>query len=230
MKAVFLAAACAVVVSACAPTQYSARNAPFQEAAGTFDSSQVIRFRKSTEDPTPGIAPISDTPLTVEKIEIAVPKSLEVSEANKYLPQGDIVWRGDPMGDRHEQVRKIFEEAFSRGTAGLDGGTPVSIYAHVVRFHALTEKARYSVGGVHVITFGLAVRNLETGEFIGEPYIVRADLDAFGGALAVRADARGETQKVRITEHLSQVIRQELTRPEGFRNPRLGIIQAIHEN
>ena len=45
---------------------------------------------------------------------------------------------------------------------------------------------------------------------------------------ATNADARGQTQKVRITDHLAEVIRQELTTAEGFANPRLGFIQAMN--
>ena len=40
--------------------------------------------------------------------------------------------------------------------------------------------------------------------------------------------AAGLTQKVRITAHLAEVIRQELTTVEGFKNPQLGLIQAMN--
>ncbi len=40
---------------------------------------------------------------------------------------------------------------------------------------------------------------------------IKADFDAVGGAAAVAAEARGNTQKVRITQHLAWVIQQELT-------------------
>jgi hypothetical protein len=55
-----------------------------------------------------------------------------------------------------------------------------------------------------------------------------ADLDAFGGQQAINAEARGQTQKVRITDHLAEVIRQELSNPEGFTNPKLGMIQRLN--
>ena len=40
--------------------------------------------------------------------------------------------------------------------------------------------------------------------------IVEADLDGYGGQDAIDAVARGETQKVRLTRHLAQVVNEEL--------------------
>jgi hypothetical protein len=31
-----------------------------------------------------------------------------VSEENVYAPEAEIVWRGEPEGDRHAQVAQIF--------------------------------------------------------------------------------------------------------------------------
>ncbi|MEL6889906.1 MAG: DUF6778 family protein, partial [Pseudomonadota bacterium] len=67
------------------------------------------------------------------------------------------------------------------------------------------------------------------GVALSETRLVQADLDGFGGQQAINADARGQTQKVRITDHLAEVIRQELTRAEGFENPRLGFVQAMNK-
>ena len=57
---------------------------------------------------------------------------------------------------------------------------------------------------------------------------VKADLDAFGGQQALQAEARGLTQKVRITNHLAEVIRQELTNAEGYKNANLGFYQLLN--
>jgi len=206
------------LVSACATTNTTTRNLPF-EAAPLAASPASVQL--------PMAAPVTD--LRVESITVRVPRSLTVSEANRYLPAGDIVWREDPVGDRYAQVADIFYTAMERGTAALDGATPVTLDIEVSRFHALTEKARYTVGGVHNISFTMALRNAETGALLGEPRLVRADLNAYGGQRALAAEARGETQKVRIVAHLAEVIRQELTTVEGFRNPKLGIIQALNQ-
>ncbi len=206
------------LVSACASTDATTRNAPFEAAP--------LPFAEAAQ-PSQLAAPVTD--VRVEDITVRVPRSLSVSEANRYLPSSDIVWREDPIGDRHAQVAAIFYGAMERGTAALDGATPVVLDIEVGRFHALTEKARYTTGGVHNINFTLTVRNAETGALIGEPRRVRADLDAFGGRQALAAEARGQTQKVRITNHLAEVIRQELTTAEGFHNPQLGFIQALNQ-
>jgi hypothetical protein len=196
------------MVSACASVDTATRNASFEP--------QKLEFVKTFPS------------VRVGEINVLVPQSLKVSERNSYYPGGDIVWRGDAIGDRHQQVKAIFDTALTQGTTDMDGLLPVRLDIRVDRFHALTEKARYTTGGVHSITFALQIRDLETGNTIGEPRLVKADLDAFGGQQALRAEARGLTQKVRITNHLAEVIRQELSNPEGFINPKLGFLQAVN--
>lgn len=149
----------------------------------------------------------------VAELKIAVPKRLKVSEANVYYPRADIVWRGDAMGDRHKQVLNIFAEAMQRGTDQLEGLQDVVVEVEVLRFHSMTEKARYTVGGVHSIKFNLTVRDAATGQVIVPTRLVNADLPGLGGQAAIAADAIGNTQKVRIMGHLEQVILQELSRP-----------------
>ena len=200
------------LVSACAaievPGDTATRNARFETQTPEF-----IHARPS---------------LRVEEINVLVPKSLSVSERNSFVPIGDIVWRGDALGDRHEQVKAIFDNALNLGTSDLDGLVPVRLDVRVDRFHALTEKARYVTGGVHSIRFAVQLRNINTGELIGEPRMVKTDLKAFGGKEALMADARGETQKVRITEHLSKVIYQELMMAGGFSTPKSGSHQVLN--
>ncbi|WP_255449570.1 DUF6778 family protein [Shimia ponticola] len=149
----------------------------------------------------------------VAELKIAVPKRLKVSEANVYYPRADIVWRGDAMGDRHKQVLNIFAEAMQRGTDQLEGLQDVVVEVEVLRFHSMTEKARYTVGGVHSIKFNLTVRDATTGQVIVPTRLINADLPGLGGQAAIAADAIGNTQKVRIMSHLEQVILQELSRP-----------------
>lgn len=211
------------LVSACAAPTVPGNNAPFE---ATPLSSTGAAAEQITKD-TPDAAPLTD--VHVKAITITVPRSLTVSEANRYIPKGDIVWRGDPIGDRHAQVAAIFDTAITRGAQSVQGAVPVALDIEVARFHALTEKARYSVGGVHNISFELTLRDPATGAALSETRLVQADLDGFGGQQAINADARGQTQKVRITDHLAEVIRQELTRAEGFENPRLGFVQAMNK-
>lgn len=148
----------------------------------------------------------------VREVRVTVPRSLVVSEANLFYPVADIVWRGEPIGDRHEQVRQIVTEAFGFGTAGMRTGPGVIVEVQLRRFHALTEKTRFTVGGVHSLRFDLTVRDAATGAILDGPRLVIADVPAAGGRKALEEDRMGRTQRVVIVEHMSQVVRRELSR------------------
>lgn len=184
--------------------------------------------RAATQEPGVGGLVAGQAPVTINSVTVLVPRSLKVSERNSYLPRGDIVWREDPIGDRHAQVQKIVQDAMVRGVSPLSGPVKADLEIVVKRFHALTEKARYTTGGVHAITFDMVLKDPVTGAQLTPPREVRADLEAFGGQQAINAEARGQTQKVRITDHLTWVIQQELTNPEGYENASLGIIQVMN--
>ena len=51
---------------------------------------------------------------SIAAFDVLAPRTLEVSEANLYYPIADIVWRGDPFGDRYEQIEAIFDAAGER--------------------------------------------------------------------------------------------------------------------
>ena len=178
------------------------------------------------EDAVMGFAQAS---YRIDSFTVSVPRSLEVNERNTYYPFGDIVWRGDPLGDRHAQVRAIFEQALRTAAPGLQGDRPVRVDIQVLRFHALSEKARYTVGGVHDISFRIRLVDAVTGAQVGSTRDVDADLDALSGQAATAADARGQTQKARITAHLARAITNEMTLPGGHRNANLGLLQAIND-
>lgn len=187
--------ALAASVAACGTTDIATRNAPLAPGVSQVKRSETSPALQS---------------LRVSKINVSVPKTLKVSEANRYYPMGDIVWRGEPMGDRHEQVKRIFETALATGTKPIRGKTPVVLDVEVTRFHSLTEKTRYTIGGVHSISFILTLRDARTGEILAAPRKIKADLEGYGGDQAIAADAAGQTQKVRITDHLARVIHHEL--------------------
>jgi hypothetical protein len=165
----------------------------------------------------------------IESFTVAVPRSLKVNERNLYYPIGDIVWRGEPRGDRYSQVKSIFDEGARGAAATVQGTRPVRLDIQVLRFHALSEKARYTVGGVHDIDFRYRLVDVATGQPIGPSKVVNADLDALGGQDAMAAEGRGETQKLRITRHLARVIVEELTVPGGHKTANLGILQVIND-
>lgn len=164
-------------------------------------------------DPTlaPTLAMASPAALAIQGIEISVPQDLKVSEANLMVPNADIVWRGDPMGDRYSQVTAIFETAAASATQGLTEGRGVILSLEVTRFHALTEKARYLTGGNYALHFDLTLRDAASGVILDGPRPVVADVRAAGGLRAIAEDNAGRTEKVVITERLVEVLRYELS-------------------
>lgn len=176
-------------VSACAQTSQVSRNAPLG---------------------TPLVGQSAGMTFKVEDVRVSVPDTLIVSEANVYYPNADIVWRGDAYGDRYEQVAAIVKAGMQHGAKNLNGNRSVYVDVEVLRFHSLTERARYTVGGVHSIRFNMSLRDAETGALIGKPRLVKADLKALGGKKAVAAEHKGLTQKIRIMSHLAGVIQNEV--------------------
>ncbi len=163
---------------------------------------------------TPGLA--TTAPQTeirdyrIEDINVRFPEGLRISEANSFYPLADIVWRGDPYGDRLEQIQAIFVEAFEQGTAEADGAQRVDVDILVKRFHSLTERTRYSVGGTHSIKFEMTVRDAATGEVLEGPRMIDGDLVGLGGQAAIAAEREGRGQKWRIIQHLSMLAERQL--------------------
>lgn len=179
-------------LSACGATQGVSRNQPLDVpgmAGGTVDVASALRD------------------INVNSFRMVVPESLSVSESNGYYPIADIVWRGDPLGNRQQQISDIFTTAFEGGAAQLSGARPVDVQVVLARFHSVTDRTRWTVGGTHSIRFYLTVRDAATGAIMIDRQYIEADLPAFGGGDAFRAEQRGETQKVRVTAHLTNVLR-----------------------
>lgn len=151
-----------------------------------------------------------EIPLNVTQVVVKVPTSLRVSEADSYYPIADVVWRGEPRGNRLVQVDRIFNEAAARGTAGLKSGLAVIAEVEVTRFHCLTERTRNSIGGVHSMRFKLTIREAATGRVLDGPRLVVADVKAAGGSKAIAEDYAGRTQRVVVVDRLAQVLNDEL--------------------
>ncbi|MCT8160756.1 DUF6778 family protein [Pseudoruegeria sp. SHC-113] len=183
-------------LSACSTPQVVSRYAPIE--GGLAGDSAAVAVRRD---------------YNIVDVRVNVPRDLEVSEANSYYPRADIVWRGDVYGDRHQQVAAIFEEGMTRGASTFSGGRDVVVDVRVTRFHSLTEKTRYTIGGTHSIKFVMTVIDANTGEVIEAPRQISADLDGFGGQRAIEAERAGQTQKVRITDHLSRELQRQLSGP-----------------
>jgi len=185
----------ALTVAGCADVDMATRNAPM-ETAPLAASATVAAPRD----------------YRLADIRFAVPENLSVSEANSYYPIADIVWRGDPHGDRGQQIAAMFDSAARAAAQGINGSTPVILDITLVRFHGVTERTRYTVGGVHAIRFDLTVLDARNGAILEPTRRVDADLRALGGMEAIRADQQGQTQKVRVTAHLTALFRDSVLR------------------
>lgn len=202
----YIALAAVLALAACAGDDIASRNA----ATPLMDTAQPARSLV-----------IAQPRYTVQAVRVTVPRTLKVSEANMFFPIADIVWRGDPRGDRHAQVEALMTAALTEGTRTMRSGPAVVVEVEVRRFHSLTEKAKFTTGGVHAIRFVLAVRDAQTGALLDGPRMVNADFKAWGGKRAFEAEARGLTDKVLISDQLKSVILRELSAPVGSPAPDL---------
>lgn len=189
------------LLSACVASEPASRNA-------TADALTLAsRGTGSIPDATAVIAPL----YTVEDVQVTVPRTLKVSEANVFYPMADIVWRGDPVGDRYTQLTTIFQDAAAQATAGMAGPRKARVQIDLVRFHGVTEKTRYTIGGTHDMVFDLTVLDAATGDVIDGPRRVTADAKAAGGQAAIAEEQAGRTQKVVVTEKIVETLRRELS-------------------
>ena len=197
-----LALTAALGLTACASVDTVTRTAPLQ--------TPVAEPMLAAAPTQHSVQAAQANPYHVTRVDVRVPETLKVSEANTYFPRADIVWREDPLGNRYEQVATIVQSAADQATAELTEGRPVIVDIQVTRFHALTEKTRYTIGGTHDLHYYITVLDATTGAKLEQPRLIEIEFDAFGGARALEAMSRGETQKVRIIRHLTESIQYEM--------------------
>jgi hypothetical protein len=137
------------------------------------------------------------------EVRVSVPQTLVVSEAKTLLPRADIVWREDPLGDRHAQVGKIIQAAVLRGAQGLRGSRPVIIDITVIRFHAELSNHDW---GVHNIDLVAQVVDARSGAVLLPATKIRAETPAWSGERMKAARRKGITQKSMITNHVAATI------------------------
>ncbi len=142
------------------------------------------------------------------ELVVSVPRTLEVSEAHGIKPRADILWREDPVGDRYVQVEDVMRGGLEPAFASMTGEIPVQIVLEMTRFHALSERARYTTGGQHEIEFVYLVRHAETGALLWGPEAVDLTFHAYGGRRAVEAEQLGITQRVRIHQRLASWVQE----------------------
>ncbi len=86
----------------------------------------------------------------VHDVQVTVPDTLTTTEVNIYRPDVDVIWHGDPQGDRLQQVGVILHDALEVAAETLipeNYHRPVVIKATLIHFHSLTPRARALVGG-----------------------------------------------------------------------------------
>ncbi|MDG1115548.1 MAG: hypothetical protein P8N72_00255 [Flavimaricola sp.] len=186
------AALLALGLSACAAPETATRNAPL-DVAGL----------------APGAVQVQQA-YNIVRFDVDVPGDLQASEANRYYPIADIVWRGDAPGDRHEQVASLFQAAGERASSSFQGPNDVVVQVQLVRFHGVTEKTRLSVGGTYNMVFMLQVVDARTGAILEPARQVVANLEAPGGARGRALIEAGQTERVRVVDHLTSVLMSEL--------------------
>lgn len=86
-------------------------------------------------------------------VSVDVPRSLTVSDSGSFsAAEGDIVWSGEPPGDRFVQVARIKQEAAENRAFGLSNhGRSVNVNLTVNTFHALPERARAQLSKISEI-------------------------------------------------------------------------------
>lgn len=148
----------------------------------------------------------------VTSVEVRAPETLTTSEENTYTPNFDVVWHGEPYGDRRAQAAAIVKEGIQRGATVVQGKQQVRLVATVAQFHALTPMTREALSnsGVHNIQYDIQAFDARTGAALTQSQRIKAELPALVGAQGDEADAKGFTQKVQITQHISRVTRNWL--------------------
>ena len=154
----------------------------------------------------------------VRDVIVDVPDNLSVSDENRLAPNADIVWHGDPAGDRRAQVATIMRDGVSRATSELSGRQLVTFSVTMQEFHAVTPAAvARAPSAVHNISYVLQVFDAETIQPVTEPELITADLPANTQAAAILAAQQGQSQKARIVNHIDRVTRSWLGIGEDLR-------------
>ncbi|MCU9848920.1 hypothetical protein OEZ60_12985 [Defluviimonas sp. WL0024] len=142
----------------------------------------------------------------VHEVDVLIPEKLTVSDENLLMPPADIVWHGDPDGDRRAQVSAILNDGIAAGTTGLVGDRPVKLEVVLREFHGVTPIAMVNApSAVYNIHYSIRAVDADTGAALTEPAEVDADLAAHVGADLITASLEGSDEKSRLREHLAEV-------------------------
>lgn len=190
--------------------------------AGPGELERAEVTRAANQAPLVGVAPSGTAPVqsasgrfSISTVRVEVPRSLSVSEEKSIKPRAHILWQEEPLGDRHAQVDRIVTKALQAGVKGIraDGhGQPAVLDVTLHRFHAVTPITRKFFGGDHEIDFTFRLLAPRSGAVLYGPEVVSTQFAALSGSAARAAEAQGQTQAVRIHDHLSALIRDRIGR------------------
>ena len=153
------------------------------------------------------VAPEVSRTWHVMDVRAIVHDNRTVSDDNVLIPVADIVWHGEPAGDRKAQVAAIVAEGTRAAAAPLSRGRPVEIHIAVDRFHGVTPVAiNRSPAAVHDIVFRIAVVDGRTREVLVPPERVTASLVAHTQTNAILSRLEGQTERQRIVDHVAEVV------------------------
>lgn len=143
-------------------------------------------------------------------LSVSVPDDLIVSEDNSvFVPDADIVWQEENLGDRRAQVAAILREGITAGAQGLNGSVPVRFEVRLDKFHALNRRALYGAPqgtGVENINFDIRVVDARTGEVLLPVTRIYAEFPGLAGGAYTNALQQGQTQRMRIVQHIQETI------------------------
>lgn len=155
-----------------------------------------------------GVDPEVSKSWRLKNVRVVVPSDLTVSHANTFAPNADIVWHGEPFGNRRSQVAAILREGVTLGARELRGARDVTFSVTLIQFHAVTPAAvGRAPAAVHNISYALEVLDSKTGVALTKREVIQADLEAYVGSAAVAAAINGNSQRVRIVNHIGRVTR-----------------------
>ncbi len=142
----------------------------------------------------------------VSQVNVSVPETLTVSDENVYFPRADIVWHGDPPGDRRAQAQKIVRDSARTATAPMRGGRPVAMNLTVREFHGISPiTLAKAPSAVYNMAFDAQIVDARTGVALTPPTQIHADVPALVGEAGIAAAQFGPTQKEQVTGHLVAV-------------------------
>ncbi len=142
----------------------------------------------------------------VASVDVVVPETLSVSTVDSLAPEADIVWWGEPDGDRRVQVAEIVEAGVARGASGLRGGVPVNLIVILEQFHGTSPRAqRIAPSAVHNIRYTIRVFDNRNGQELTAPIHIDAPLEAYVGGQLAALQAQGGSEKARIVAHIAAV-------------------------